>query len=132
MREIFIEQVEIKRVEQLKQSSQDEIRDYLRGFARNSPSFIMAYGDQTNTLDNFDAFVRTCVFYEVTGITIDQFRYSRWWAGFCRASIFDSNIWQEATREFSQEKGELADYFKDQKEDIFDYIPPQKTNQIHS
>lgn len=24
----------------------------------------------------------------------------------------------------------MADYFKDQKEDIFDYIPPQKTNQI--
>ena len=34
-------------------------------------------------------------------------------------------------REFLRKKAELADYFDEsQNEDIFDYIPPQKTNQI--
>lgn len=130
MPEKFIEQVEIKRVEQLKQSAQDEIRDHLRGFARTIPSFIMAYGDQTLTLDNFDAFVPEHVFYEVTGITIDQFRYLRDGGQDFAGHLFDKATFDEAIQEFLRKKKELADYFKDQKEDIFDYIPPQKTNQI--
>ena len=130
MPEKFIEQVEIKRVEQLKQSAQDEIRDHLRGFARTIPSFIMAYGDQTLTLDNFDTFVPEHVFFEVTGITIDQFRYLRDGGQDFAGHLFDRATFDEAIQEFLRKKEELADYFKDQKEDIFDYIPPQKTNQI--
>lgn len=130
MPEKFIEQVEIKRVEQLKQSAQDEIRDHLRGFARTIPSFIMAYGDQSLTLDNFDTFVPEHVFFEVTGITIDQFRYLRDGGQDFAGHLFDRATFDEAIQEFLRKKEELADYFKDQKEDIFDYIPPQKTNQI--
>ena len=130
MPEKFIEQVEIKRVEQLKQSAQDEIRDHLRGFARTIPSFIMAYGDQSLTLDNFDTFVPEQVFFEVTGITIDQFRYLRDGGQDFAGHLFDRATFNEAIQEFLRKKEELADYFKDQKEDIFDYIPPQKTNQI--
>lgn len=130
MPERFIEQVERKRVEQLKQSAQDEIRDHLRGFARTIPSFIMAYGNQSLTLDNFDTFVPEQVFFEVTGITIDQFRYLRDGGQDFAGHLFDKATFDEAIQEFLRKKKELADYFKDQKEDIFDYIPPQKTNQI--
>ncbi|MDS2370254.1 restriction endonuclease, partial [Streptococcus pneumoniae] len=42
----------------------------------------------------------------------------------------DKATFDEAIQEFLRKKKELADYFKDQKEDIFDYIPSQKTNQI--
>lgn len=130
MPEKFIEQVEIKRVEQLKQSAQDEIRDHLRGFARTIPSFIMAYGNKSLTLDNFDTFVPEHVFFEVTGITIDQFRYLRDGGQDFAGHLFDRATFNESIQEFLRKKEELADYFKDQKEDIFDYIPPQKTNQI--
>ena len=128
MPEIFIEQVETKRVEQLKESAQDEIRDHLRGFARTIPSFIMAYGDQTLTLENFDTFVPEHVFYEVTGITIEQFRYLRDGGQDFAGQLFDRATFDEAIQEFLRKKEELANYFEDQKEDIFDYIPPQKTN----
>ena len=130
MPEKFIEQVEVKRVEQLKQTAQDEIRDHLRGFARTIPSFIMAYGNQSLTLDNFDTFVPENVFFEVTGITIDQFRYLRDGGQDFAGHLFDRATFDEAIQEFLRKKEELADYYKDQKEDIFDYIPPQKTNQI--
>ncbi len=130
MPERFIQQVEVKRVEQLKQSAQDEIRDHLRGFARTIPSFIMAYGDSALTLDNFDSYVPEQVFFEVTGITTEQFRYLRDGGQDFAGHLFDRATFDEAIQEFLRKKAELANYFDDQKEDIFDYIPPQKTNQI--
>ncbi|MGV3027233.1 DEAD/DEAH box helicase family protein [Streptococcus hyovaginalis] len=130
MPERFIEQVEVKRVEQLKASAQDEIRGHLRGFARTIPSFIMAYGDQDLTLDNFDTYVPEDVFKEVTGINTSQFRYLRDGGQDFVGHLFDRSTFDEAIQEFLHKKVELADYFEDQKEDIFDYIPPQKTNQI--
>ena len=130
MPERFIQQVEVKRVEQLNQSAQDEIRDHLRGFARTIPSFIMAYGDSDLTLDNFDSYVPEQVFYEVTGITTEQFRYLRDGGQDFAGHLFDRATFDEAIQEFLRKKTELSNYFDDQKEDIFDYIPPQKTNQI--
>ncbi|MBU5889837.1 hypothetical protein JVV71_21245, partial [Vibrio cholerae O1] len=65
-----------------------------------------------------------------TGITIDQFRYLRDGGQDFAGHLFDKATFDEAIQEFLRKKKELADYFKDQKEDIFDYIPPQKTNQI--
>ena len=45
--------------------------------------------------------------------------------------LFDETVFNDAVREFLKKKEELADYFDEtQTEDIFDYIPPQKTNQI--
>ncbi len=46
--------------------------------------------------------------------------------------LFDRLTFDEAIPGNFFIRKELADYFKDQKEDIFDYIPPQKTNQISS
>lgn len=126
----LIEQQEVKRVEQLRDSVQEEIRGHLRGFARTIPSFIMAYGDGDLTLDNFDTYVPDKVFKEVTGITLHQFRYLRDGGEGFAGHLFDRATFDEAIQEFLRKKSELSDYFEDNKEDIFDYIPPQKTNQI--
>src|SRR5699024_152640 len=45
-----IEKVEEKK----KKTTEDDVRDHLRGFARTIPSFLMAYGDDDTTLANFD------------------------------------------------------------------------------
>ncbi|AUC24424.1 restriction endonuclease [Streptococcus uberis] len=132
MPERFVEQVETKRVEKLKQFAEEEIRGHLRGFARTVPSFIMAYGDRQLTLENFDTYVPEDVFKEVTGITVEQFRYLRDGGLGFSGHLFDQSTFDEAIQEFLRKKFELADYFKNQKEDIFDYIPPQKTNQIYT
>ena len=45
--------------------------------------------------------------------------------------LFDETVFNDSIREFLRKKQELADYFDEtHTEDIFDYIPPQKTNQI--
>ena len=45
--------------------------------------------------------------------------------------LFDSVVFDDSVKEFLVLKKKLADYFDEKSvEDIFDYIPPQKTNQI--
>ena len=45
--------------------------------------------------------------------------------------LFDPVVFNDSVREFIDLRGRLANYFDEsQKEDIFDYVPPQKTNQI--
>lgn len=136
-----IEQLERHKAEQEKRSVEDEVRAHLRGFSRTIPSFIMAYGDGHLTLANFDEYTEADVFQEVTGITIDNFRFLRdggeytdpetgetaWFNG----HLFDEVVFNDSVDEFWKKKQQLADYFDEsQEEDIFDYIPPQKTNQI--
>ena len=90
----------------------------------------MAYGDEYLTLDNFDTYVPEAVFSEVTGIGVEQFRYLRDGGKDFEGHLFDRQTFDEAIQEFLRKKDELSNYFEDVKEDIFDYIPPQKTNQI--
>ncbi|MCL1893141.1 MAG: Eco57I restriction-modification methylase domain-containing protein [Holophagaceae bacterium] len=117
-----------KAEEKKKAIVEDDIRARLRGFARTIPSFMMAYGTPDTTLANFDRNVKDEVFKEVTGITLDQFRTLR-----DEYNFFDSVVFDESVQEFMHKKQLLADYFDDsQNEDIFDYIPPQKTNQIYT
>jgi len=105
---------------------EDDVRARLRGFARTIPSFLMAYGTSGTTLANFDENIKDEVFKEVTGITLDQFRALRDIYNF-----FDGVVFDESVQEFMHKKEQLADYFDDSRtEDIFDYIPPQKTNQV--
>jgi site-specific DNA-methyltransferase (adenine-specific) len=86
----------------------------------------MAYGTVETTLANFDENIKDEVFKEVTGITLDQFRPLR-----DTYEFFDGVVFNESIQEFLHKKELLADYFDEsQTEDIFDYIPPQKTNQI--
>ncbi len=123
----------------VKREREAEMRDHLRGFSRTIPSFLMAYGDENVRLENFDGAIPEDVFREVTGITPEQFRKLRDGGEFigddgtARAypGLFDETVFNDSVREFLRKKEELADYFDEShEEDIFDYIPPQKTNQI--
>ena len=115
-----------KAEEKKKNTVEDDVRGRLRGFARTIPSFLMAYGTPNTTLANFDMTIKDEVFKEVTGITLDDFRTLR-----DEFNFFDETVFNQSVQEFLIKRRELANYFDDsQEEDIFDYIPPQETNQI--
>lgn len=97
----------------------------------------MAYGDRQLTLQNFDHVVPEDVFQEVTGITIEQFRILRDGKNIGDKEVFSGNLFDEmvfnqSIQLFLDKKEELSNYFENNEEDIFDYIPPQKTNQIYT
>ncbi len=134
-----IERIEKDREERRKDSVEDEVRAHLRGFARTIPSFIMAYDNGDVTLKNFDKNIEDKVFKEVTSITLDEFRFLRDGGDYTEngtkkhfgGHLFDEVVFDDAIAEFRKKRQELANYFDEsQTEDIFDYIPPQKTNQI--
>lgn len=117
-----------KAEEKKKNTVEDDVRARLRGFARTIPSFLMAYGTDGTKLSNFDTTISDSVFKEVTGITLDQFRTLR-----DTYNFFDPIVFDESVQEFLHKRNELANYFDEtQTEDIFDYIPAQKTNQIYT
>lgn len=124
-----------------KKVKEDSVRDHLRGFSRTIPSFLMAYGDENTTLENFDKIIPDGVFKDVTSITLDEFRFLRDGGDYedegtgeikhFEGKLFDEVVFNDSIKEFLRLKKELANYFdENHKEDIFDYIPPQKTNQI--
>ena len=136
-----VEQLERHKAEQEKRTVEEEVRAHLRGFSRTIPSFIMAYGDGKLTLANFDDYTEDDVFLEVTGITEDDFRFLRDGGEYTdpetgevkhfEGQLFDEVVFNDSVAEFWSKKQQLADYFDEsQEEDIFDYIPPQRTNQI--
>ena len=139
--ETVVREVETAKREAKKQTLEGSIRDHLRGFSRTIPSFLMAYGDEGTTLANFDQIIPAEVFLEVTSVTVEQFRLLRdggevtdpetgeptRFAG----QLFDPVVFDDSVREFIDLRGRLANYFDETlEEDIFDYVPPQKTNQI--
>lgn len=137
----LVEQLERYKAEQEKKIVEDEVRAHLRGFSRTIPSFIMAYGDENLTLANFDDYTEDDVFLEVTGITEDDFRFLRDGGDYENPEtgemehfdghLFDEVVFNDSIEEFWKKKQQLANYFDESlEEDIFDYIPPQKTNQI--
>lgn len=139
--------VETSKIQKQKDTHEDEIRNHLRGFARTIPSFIMAYGADEHciaihgplTIENFDKFVSGDVFKEVTGITLAQFKLLRDGGYYPDANgdmqqfdghVFDEVVFNDSIQKFLELKQKLAEYFDDKQiEDIFDYIPLQKTNQ---
>lgn len=127
--------------EQEKESIEDSVRDHLRGFSRTIPAFLMAYGNDEVCLANFDQVIPDDVFLEVTGITTAQFRFLRDGGEYVDTEtqetktfggqLFDPIVFDDSVKEFMALKVKLANYFDEEMtEDIFDYIPPQKTNQI--
>lgn len=140
--EEVVRRVETDKKEAKKRTIEDGIRDHLRGFSRTIPSFLMAYGsDNEITLENFDTIVPDEVFIEVTSITLAQFCFLRDGGPYTNAEtgaeeyfkghLFDPVVFNDSVKEFMFLKKKLADYFDETSvEDIFDYIPPQKTNQI--
>ena len=134
-----IERIEKDKEERKRNSVEEEVRAHLRGFARTIPSFIMAYDEGNLTLDNFDKNIEDDVFKEVTSISLDEFRFLRDGGDYTDNGIqkhfdghlFDEVVFDDAIAEFRKKRQDLANYFDEsQTEDIFDYIPPQKTNQI--
>lgn len=135
-----VEKMEKNKAEAEKRSVEDDVRAHLRGFSRTIPSFIMAYGDGQLKLGNFDKYTEPDVFKEVTGITIENFLFLRDGGEYYdengakrhfEGKLFDETVFNDSVEEFWKKKQDLADYFDETKEeDIFDYIPPQKTNQI--
>lgn len=92
-------------------------------------------------LATFDTIIPDKVFLEVTSITLDQFKFLRDGGDYVEeetgqtkhfeGQLFDSVVFDDSVKEFLALKKKLADYFDEKSvEDIFDYIPPQKTNQI--
>ena len=136
----LVKKLEETRAEEEKRSIEDDVRARLRGFSRTIPSFIMAYGDENLRLSNFDDYTEDDVFKEVTGITEEDFRFLRDGGDYTdengltqhfEGHLFDETVFNDSIAEFLKKRQELADYFDESKdEDIFDYIPPQKTNQI--
>lgn len=135
----IVNAVETDKKEKERNTMLDNVKAHLRGFSRTIPSFIMAYGDDNTTLENFDTIIPDEVFREVTSISLDEFRRLR--DGFDYTDdngdkrhyngFFDSVVMNDSIKEFLNKKRKLANYFEDDmQEDIFDYIPPQKTNQI--
>lgn len=143
----IVETVETEKLNDKKEAIEGTVRDHLRGFSRTIPAFLMAYGDENTTLANFDALVPEDVFWEVTvnpqngeGVTLAQFRLLRDGGDYEAESgerkhfdghLFDEVVFNDAVREFMRRRAALANYFEpDHEEDIFDFIPPQRTNQI--
>ena len=133
--------VETSKKKREKKGIEDSVKDHLRGFSRTIPSFLMAYGTEETTLENFDKIIPGEVFEEVTSISLAQFRFLRDGGTYINektgaeemfeGKMFDTVVFNDSIREFLNLKKKLANYFEeDSTEDIFDYIPPQKTNQI--
>jgi len=133
--EVQMEKVEEKK----KKTTEDDVRDHLRGFSRTIPAFLMAYGDENTTLSNFHENIDEVTFKELTSITLDEFKKLR--DGFTFVDndgieksvpgLFNEVVFNASIKEFLDTRHRLANYFDDElDEDIFDYIPPQQTNQI--
>ena len=139
--ETVVREVETAKKEEEKQGIEDKVRAHLRGFSRTIPSFLMAYGEEGTTLANFDTVIPSDVFLDVTSITADEFRFLRDGGDYTDAGtgemrhfaghLFDEVVFNDSVSEFIKLRERLANYFDEsQTEDIFDYVPPQKTNQI--
>lgn len=139
--ETVVREMETAKKEDEKQGIEDQVRAHLRGFSRTIPSFLMAYGEEDTTLANFDTVIPSDVFLEVTSITVDEFRFLRDGGDYTDAEtgetkhfvghLFDEVVFNDSVSEFIKLRKRLANYLDEsQTEDIFDYVPPQKTNQI--
>ena len=135
----FVEKQIVKREEEKKKSTEDDVRDHLRGFARTIPAFLMAYGSAETTLANYDESIDPETFLELTSITLDEFRKLRDGIEIIDENgqpktipgLFNESVFNASIKEFFDLKARLADYLHgSHQEDIFDYIPPQRTNQI--
>ena len=120
----------------LKNDKLDEFKKRLKSFTRTIPSFLMAYGDENFKLENMETYVDPDEFQEVAYITVDEFKVLR-----DDCQYFDSVVCNDAMQNFLDKRKVLADYFDENNfimmgghkiDDIFDLIPPQKTNQIYT
>jgi len=116
----------IDEAEKEQKKQEEAYRDHLRYFARAIPIMLMAYGKKDTALDNFEKYIDSSTFSELVGITKQQFQDLR-----DKYKLFNEEVFNSSIIEFLDRKAQLAEYYKKDSElDIFDYIPPQQTNQI--
>lgn len=134
-----VEREEKKKEQKRADQTMDDARSHLRGFARTIPMFLMAYGDRGIRLANFDDYTPDDVFEEITGISEAEFRLLRDGQEVTEEDgtvtkipgLFDEAVFDQSIQEFLDKKEALADYFDDaQTENIFAYIPQQKTSLV--
>ncbi|CCH74557.1 Type III restriction enzyme, res subunit (fragment) [Nostocoides australiense Ben110] len=134
-----VKREETKSEQKRADKTMEDARSHLRGFARTIPMFLMAYGDRDTRLANFDDYTPDDVFEEITGITEAEFRVLRDGQEITEddgtvtiiPGLFDESVFDQAVQEFLDKKEGLADYFDDElTEDIFAYIPRQKTSLV--
>ena len=133
----LVTEKEEEKVEKVQKTKEEEIRDRLRSFTRTIPMFIMANDSKDEiTIDNFDLEIDDHDFEEITSITKAEFHKLR--DGFDYEEdgkrktfhgVFNKYRFNASIAEFKAKKDQLANYFEVE-EDIFEYIPNQKTNQI--
>jgi type II restriction enzyme len=130
---------ETKKEQKRANAAMDDARSHLRGFARTIPMFLMAYGDPSIRLANFEEHTPDDVFEEITGISEADFRILRDGQNVTEddgttmqiPGLFDEAVFDQAIQEFLAKKAELADYFDEAlTEDIFAYIPRQKSSLV--
>lgn len=134
-----VEREEKKKEQKRADQTLDDARSHLRGFARTIPMFLMAYGDRETRLANFDDYTPDDVFEEITGITEEEFCLLRDGQMVTEEDgsvtkipgLFEEAVFDQSIQEFLDKKEALADYFDDtQTENIFAYIPQQKTSLV--
>ena len=134
--EIGVRTVIEAKAKTIKNNKLDEFKKHLKGFTRTIPSFLMAYGCPDFTLQNLEHMIPESVFKDVTSITIKEFKLLR-----DECKYFDTTVFNDAVKEFMRYREALSDYFEDDSfimldghkiKDIFDLIPPQRTNQIYT
>lgn len=140
-RDNVTKQIETDQTKKKINDAEKEARDHLRGFTRTIPAFLMAFGDKDTTLATFEQDIDDATFKEVAGITKKQFIFLRDGGSYFdeasqtekhfKGHLFNESVFDQAVQEFFAKKEALKNYFDSNlTEDIFDYIPNQKTNQI--
>src|SRR5699024_10420735 len=111
---------QIEKVEEVKKrTTEDDVRDHLRGFARTIPAFLMAYGDENTTLADFEENIDEPTFEELTSITIEEFQKLRDGFDFVDADgnnnrvkgLFNEVVFNASVKEFFATKERLSNYF---------------------
>ena len=145
----MVDEREEAEYEREEKSDLDIIRSKLRTFTRAIPSFVMASShpselniDNIETVVNDDDFSSFFTDKEVLArgekFTKDDFRVLRDGGDYEENGVtkhfdgfFDKYVFNASIQEFAKKRRDLADYLRvDQREDIFSYIPPQRSNQI--
>ena len=145
----MVDEREEAEYEREEKSDLDIVRSKLRTFTRAIPSFVMASShpselsiDNIETVVNDDDFSSFFTDKEVLArgekFTKDDFRILRDGGDYEENGVtkhfdgfFDKYVFNASIQEFAKKRRDLADYLRvDRREDIFSYIPPQRSNQI--
>jgi len=145
----MVDEREEKEFQNEEKTDMDIIKSKSKTFSRAIPSFVMAASDPANlTIDNIENTISDADFEELftetqksgsyEPFTKDDFRLLRDGGDFEENGeikhfdgFFEKYVFNAAIQEFEKKRSELQDYLRTTAhEDIFTYIPPQKSNQM--